>query len=78
MGNRLQYFGMKERLQQAISRGWVEQIPVMKPNRFSPDEEWFRDMETGEIYRLVLSGERGGWWEKVDPSDLIGPGEKIH
>src|SRR5579864_2378760 len=61
VGSRLQYLGMKQRLQQAISRGWVEPVPVMKPSRFSPDQEWFRDTKTGEIYRLDPPGERGGW-----------------
>ena len=78
VGGRLHYLGMKQKLQEAISRGWVEQVPVMNPSRFSPDEEWFRDKETGEIYRLVPPDERGGWWDRVDPSDLIGPDEKIH
>ena len=78
VGGRLHYFGVKQRLQEAISRGWVEQVVVMKPHPLSPDEEWFRDKETGEIYRLVPPGERGGWWDKVEPSDLIGPDERIH
>jgi hypothetical protein len=78
VGSRLQYLGMKKRLEEAISRGWVERVPVMKPSRFSPDQEWFRDTETGEIYCLDPPGERGGWWDKVDPSDLIGPDEKVH
>lgn len=32
VGGRLHYLGVKKRLQEAISRGWVEQVPVMKPN----------------------------------------------
>jgi hypothetical protein len=35
-------------LSEAISRGYVEQIPVMKPHRYAPDREWYRDKETGE------------------------------
>jgi len=54
---------VKQRLTQAISSGWVEQVPVMKPNRFHPDEEWYRDKETGEIYRLGPGDERGGYWD---------------
>ena len=46
---------VKQTLIQAISSGWVEQVPVMKPNRFHPDEEWYRDKETGEIYRSTVS-----------------------
>ena len=72
------FFYVKRKLAEATSRGWVEQIAVMKPNKFSPDEEWFRDIETGEIYRLVPPDERGGWWDKVDPADLVEPNEKIN
>ena len=78
VGGRLHYLGMKRRLQEAISRGWIEQVTVTKPNQFHPDEEWYRDKETGEIFRLVPPDERGGWWDKVDTSDLIGPDEKVH
>ena len=78
VSGRLAYLSVKQRVEEAISRGWVERVPVMKPSRFSPDQEWFRDKETGEIYRLVPLDERGGWWDKVDASDLIGPGEKVH
>lgn len=69
---------VKQRLAQAIERGWVEQVPVMKPSRFSPDEEWFRDKETGEIFRLIPGDERGGWWDKVYPEALVGPDEKVN
>ena len=78
VSGRRAYLGVKRRLEEAMSRDWVEQVPVMKPNRFSPGEEWFRDKETGEIYRLVPPDERGGWWDKVDASELIGPDEKVH
>ncbi len=78
VSGKLAYLGVKRRIEEAISRDWVERVPVMKPNRLCPDEEWFRDKETGEIYRLVPAGERGGWWDKVDASDLIGPDEKVH
>jgi hypothetical protein len=69
---------IKQRLAYAIERGWVEQVPVMKPNRFSPNEEWFRDKEAGEIYRLDPGSERGGVWDKVYPDELAGPDEKIN
>ena len=78
VGGRLAYFGMKQRLQEAISRGWIEQIPAMKPDPLHPDEEWYRDKETGEIYRLVPPDERIGWWDRVDPSEWIDPDEKVH
>jgi hypothetical protein len=53
VSGRLAYLSVKQRLEEAISRGWVERVPVMKPSRFSPDQEWFRNNETGAIYRLV-------------------------
>jgi len=68
---------LRRRLAEAIARGWIEQIPVMKPNRFSPNQEWYRDKETGEIYYLDPPGERGGWWDRVDPEDLVGPNDKV-
>jgi hypothetical protein len=68
---------MKRKLAEAISRGWVEQIAVMKPNKFRPDEEWYRDTETGEIYRLEPPDERTGLWIRVDMEDLVAPDEKI-
>jgi hypothetical protein len=78
VGGKPAYLGVKRRLEEAISRGWVEQVSVMKQNPWSPNEEWFRDKETGEIYRLVPPGDRGGWWDKVDASDLVSPNEKVH
>jgi hypothetical protein len=58
-------------LSQAISCGYVEQIPVMKPHRYSPNESWYRDKETGQIYSLHPFDERPGSWMEVDPTDLI-------
>ncbi len=67
-------------LSEAIERGYVEQIPVMKLSRFLPTMEWFREKETGEIYELIAPSEdvRGGAWSKVDPADLIDPNELVH
>jgi hypothetical protein len=78
VGGKDHFRGIKHKLAEAISHGWVEQIAVMKPNRLLPNEEWYRDTETGEIYRLVPPGERGGRWDRVDPADLVGLDEKIH
>jgi hypothetical protein len=72
------YWELRRMLSEAISRGYVEQIPVMKPSRFSPGREWYRDKETGAIYSLDGPEEKSrGWWAEVDPKDLIEPGEKI-
>lgn len=61
----------------AISRGWVEQIPVMKPHLMSRNETWYRDKETGQIYALHPFDERPGLWMEVDLNDLIEPGQKL-
>jgi len=64
-------------LSEAITRGCVERVPVMKPHRYAPRRTWYREKETGVIYSLDLPGERFGWWDEVDLKDLIEPGEKI-
>lgn len=64
-------------LSEAIARGHVEQVPVMKPHRYAPRRCWYREKETGQIYSLDPPGERPGLWEEVDLKDLIEPGEKI-
>lgn len=64
-------------LSEAIARGYVEQVPVMKPHPYAPRQTWYRDKETGQIYCLDPPDDRGGWWAEVDPSDLIAPGEKV-
>ena len=76
VGSKAAFLGLKHRLSEAIARGWVEQIALMRPSKFSRNEEWYRDTETGEIYHLVPPDERG-WWERVDPEELMGPEEKV-
>lgn len=77
VGSQQDYEELKRTLLDAISRGYVEQIPVMKPNRFLPRQTWYRDRETGQIYSLVPPDDRGGWWAEVNPEDLYGSGEKV-
>lgn len=72
------YWELRRMLLEAISRGYVEPVPVMKPHRFAPKREWHRDKETGEIYSLDAPEEKGrGWWNKVDLSDLLESGERV-
>jgi len=74
-----EYKELRRKLSEAVSRGYVEQIPVMKPHRWVPNREWYRDKETGEIYSLnAPEGKSRGEWEKVDFQDLVEPGESIH
>ena len=78
-----EYRELRRMLTEAIERGYVEKIPVMKPHRLDPDhldldEEWYRDKETGEIYSLSPPEEKiRGHWIKVDPEDLMKPGETV-
>ena len=75
----MEYRELCRLLSVAISRGYVEQIAVMKKQtRFSLPREWYRDKETGEIYSLVApEGKIRGSWDKVDPQDLVEPGERV-
>ena len=34
---------LRRTLSVAISRGWVAQVPVMKPHPLAPNETWYRD-----------------------------------
>jgi len=78
IGSEPEYLHLKRLLAEAISAGYVEQVPVMSTNPALPDREWYRDKETGEIYYLVPPGDRNGRWDRVDPKDLIGRDEKVH
>jgi hypothetical protein len=71
------YRELHRMLSEAIERGYVEQIPVIKPS-WSYREIWYRDKETGEIYALTEPGERSfGHWNRVDFQDLLKPGESV-
>lgn len=73
-----EYRELRRMLSEAISRGYVEQVPVMKPHPFVPREEWYREKETGEIYSLVPPEEKSrGQWLQVDPGDLVKPGQTV-
>ena len=57
------------RLSEAISSGYVEQIPVMKPHPRAPNLSWYRDKKTGQIYSLDPPDQIPGWWTEVDPGE---------
>jgi hypothetical protein len=75
-----EYTELRRKLSEAISRGYVEQVPVIeKPKRFSLKRVWYRDKQTGEIYYLIApDGKSRGGWEEVDPQDIVGTTERIH
>ena len=56
---------------EATSRGYVEEVTVMTKHPMTGVENWYRDKESGEIYRLVPPDPPAqGSWEKVDIEDL--------
>ena len=71
------YHELLRMLSEAIARGHVEQVPVMKPHRYAPRRAWYQEKETGVIFSLDPPHERPGVWAEVDPKDLIELGEKV-
>jgi hypothetical protein len=62
-----QFSELKRMLGEAISRGHLELIPVIRRWEVRVDEEWYREKETGAIYSLVAPDPpANGWWERVD------------
>jgi len=75
------YTELRRMLSEAISRGYVEQTRVIRAVIAQPpDEEWYRDKETGETYALVAPGERDwGWWTKINSEEpTLHPDDTIH
>lgn len=68
---------LQRKLAVAIAKGWIEQIAVMKRHPMAPNETWYRDKETGQVYSLHPFDERPGLWMEVDLNDLIEPGQKV-
>lgn len=64
------YSELKRMIAEAIERGHVEVIPVMRKNRWSFGETWYREAETGVIFSLTAPGDRPGWWEEIDANEL--------
>lgn len=61
------YREVQRMLSEAMDAGRVEKVPVRKRSRVFPNEQWFRDKESGEIYCLIKPAERiRGRWAKVD------------
>ncbi len=44
---------LRRMLAQAMSRGFVEEVPVMRTREVPRTENWYRDKETGDIYSLI-------------------------
>jgi hypothetical protein len=74
-----QFDEVNRMLREAIERGHVEAItPLQMPNKLPSEEWWFRDKETGEIYRLVSPNPPAqGAWEPVDLDDYLPPNSSV-
>jgi hypothetical protein len=58
-------------LGEAISRGFVEEVPVINRHPMRSVENWYRDKDTGEIYSLVPPDfPARGQWARVDIEEL--------
>jgi hypothetical protein len=67
---------LERRVEQAIQRGFVKEIPVHRRLREGQlavieSERWFLDLESGEIYSLQAPWERGcGYWDAISAEEL--------
>lgn len=66
-------------LREAIERGHVEALtPLLRPNKAPTIESWYRDKESGEIYRLKPPEfPAKGAWEPVDITDYLAPDSSV-
>jgi len=68
----------KRMLGQAISRGFVKEVPVMKKREVPRTENWYRDKETRDIYSLIPPEPPArGSWERVDIEELRRTGHLV-
>jgi hypothetical protein len=73
-----EYTELRRMLSEAISNGYVEEIPVGNGGRYWGKQQWYRDKETGEIYRLVEPGDNmRGWWDRIDPEEFVQPSPTV-
>ena len=62
---------LKRMLAEAIERGLVEKVQVIRRRGVPRTESWFRDKEHGEIYSLIPPEPPArGSWERVDLQTL--------
>jgi hypothetical protein len=55
-----EYRELRRMLSEAMSRGYVEQIAVMKPHRWVPNEEWYRQRDWGNLLVSAPGGKKQG------------------
>jgi hypothetical protein len=64
------YAQLRMSLDRLLAEGKIRQVPVFNPQSSGSDEEWFLDVESGEIYSLLPMSERvDPIWERVDVFD---------
>jgi hypothetical protein len=69
---------LKRMLGEAIARGFVEEVPVMKTREVPIAENWYRDKETGDIYsHIPPEPPARGAWERIDIEELKRTGHLV-
>ena len=69
------YRELRRMLLEAISRGYVEQIPVMTPIPSRRTESGSVIGDRGNLFLRCAGGKIRGRWERVDPQDLVQQGK---
>jgi hypothetical protein len=67
-------------LSEAISRGFVEEVPVLKKHPMTRTVNWYLDKESGDIFYLIppdFGDKNLGRWDKVDIDDLLSKDRSI-
>jgi hypothetical protein len=71
------YTELLRMLGEAISRGFVEEVPMTLFGKPRAGDTWYRDKESGTIYSLTEPDERGPYWRPVEQIELVREGETI-
>jgi hypothetical protein len=75
--NERDYAQLRKLLAQFMADELVRKVPAYNPLYPGLQEEWFLDVEAGDIYCLVPAGERcNPVWEKVDVFDRRNANQK--
>lgn len=58
---------LEKRIGELVQVGIVEEVAVERPEHPALEEHWYRDRESGEVYRYMpASFPARGKWEKVE------------
>jgi hypothetical protein len=65
-------------LQQAIGRGYVQEIPVTLAREVPQVEHWYKDIETGDVYCLIPPEQTArGYWGPVPLEEYRMPMDEL-